>query len=395
MNRINIQRIPIIVAKHLAYILAMICIFIVTLFLATLIYNLIEAYAFDTNNHTDMLYYVQMALFFFLQQFIAIYHLWGIPIIAAQLLCLYWLVQRKWSFIILLPILATSQIIFTFLSYVVNFDSGGKLNLDFYWPRLRAFLLAILVVSVIWVASRWLQKMLYRIRSSAHPEMPRMETSCRDNGRKIESIFSVVFLIGVFSYLYMYWLPNEQLQNPEWTSGVPISETSRQKARKICYKVLSHRLGNHHDAFGGLGEVGNTESIPYLISALKWQPPPDKEGLMDCTTGHCLYALRRLSGHNAGSKYEDWKRWWDETGSKLPPSSFPTEQGVAKAKNDIARGTMQIMWIYSAWPAGKPLVDACSGLPIQVTVQSNRTLALVQETEAYNMTMRDAAKQKK
>jgi hypothetical protein len=74
---------------------------------------------------------------------------------------------------------------------------------------------------------------------------------------------------------------------------------------------LQFPWGNHHDAFIILAENGNPSSIPLLIAALQWQGDTE-EDTMECTKGHCLTALRRLTRADAGANYKGWKRWWKE-----------------------------------------------------------------------------------
>ncbi len=43
---------------------------------------------------------------------------------------------------------------------------------------------------------------------------------------------------------------------------------------------------------------------------------------MVCTTGHCIDALRSLTGEDYGTDYRKWQEWWEKTGKALPPSYF-------------------------------------------------------------------------
>lgn len=134
----------------------------------------------------------------------------------------------------------------------------------------------------------------------------------------------LVFSAFVGGYFYFaIWVPNRALGQSNWTLDGPW-DTPPETIRSVCHHVLSHRWGNHHNAFLALEHVGTSESIPYLIRALQWQSfPASNETFMVCTTGHCLMCLRKLTGHNAGNRREDWELWWKTTGSKLPLSAFP------------------------------------------------------------------------
>ncbi len=322
-----------------AHPLGMLATFLAVLFLAELTYNLIDAYAFGTN-HTDVSYYAVCALFFpFTRQFTAVYHFWGVPLIAAQLLLLYWIVRRKWSLVVLIPILAVSQTVLAFVSDVIHFGIRG-VEYHLHWESIAALLLAFFVVGVIWAVARSIQKIRWQKRpSSIHPGRSSANIVRRNVRSALASTIPVAFCLAAASWLYIeIWLPNKQLQTPEWSAGDPISERTAAKARRACHKVLSQRFGNHHDAFLLLESVGNTDSIPYLIRALKWQDPPDDEGYVICTTHHCVQLLSDLTGLRFMYDHEQWKNWWDETGSTLSAEQLGEQ---AKKAREAANKALQ------------------------------------------------------
>jgi len=102
-------------------------------------------------------------------------------------------------------------------------------------------------------------------------------------------------------------------------------QASREKIRRACHKILSYRIGNYHDAFIVIDEVGNKESIPYLIRALKslhqW---PLKNMDLGATVESCSVNLKYFTGMDFGDDYEKWENWWKETGRHLP---FDEEKG--------------------------------------------------------------------
>lgn len=93
--------------------------------------------------------------------------------------------------------------------------------------------------------------------------------------------------------------------------------------KEVAQRVLTCPVGGHHDAFLLLSKVGDAESIPYLLAALRWRPHTEPGDPMPCTKMHCLNALRRITGHDAGLNYSDWATWWASTGSKISPTAFP------------------------------------------------------------------------
>lgn len=133
---------------------------------------------------------------------------------------------------------------------------------------------------------------------------------------KLKQFLPSLLLMGflVVMFVFQLWLPNKKINDLEWREKASIEEI-----RELSHKILSFPVGNHHDAFILLLGVGNKDSIPYLISALKWQEDTEKEGLMSCTKSCCLEALKKLSDHNAGINYSDWQKWWDSQGNKKNP----------------------------------------------------------------------------
>jgi len=126
-------------------------------------------------------------------------------------------------------------------------------------------------------------------------------------------ILTLLFSTGSWIYFALV-VPNQQLAAFDGTNTDPEYAANM---RKVSHKVLSSWIGNHHDAFLVLEQVGNHESIPYLIRALKMQQTADSDSVVICTTDHCVDCLQRLTGMNFGYEYEAWQKWWEEEGSKL------------------------------------------------------------------------------
>ncbi|MBI5722904.1 MAG: hypothetical protein HZA50_03020 [Planctomycetes bacterium] len=71
------------------------------------------------------------------------------------------------------------------------------------------------------------------------------------------------------------------------------------------------------------------------------------------------------------------------------PGASPEDKGIARAKADIANGKMKILYYGQPWSQGKRLVDEASGLPVEIVAGCCVTAEFVQETNAYNKTMRE------
>jgi len=101
--------------------------------------------------------------------------------------------------------------------------------------------------------------------------------------------------------------------------------------RLLCHRIISHRIGAPHDAFLHLRKIGNKDSVPLLIRALRWQRPP-KDGVMVCTTAHCLDTLRSLTGQDFGTDYDKWENWWNTAGKDLSPTNFHERAAIPSKK---------------------------------------------------------------
>jgi hypothetical protein len=131
---------------------------------------------------------------------------------------------------------------------------------------------------------------------------------------------------GVYAYVAI-WRPFKQMyRNEAWWETATVDEQ-----RLLCHRVISHRIGAPHDAFLHLRKIGNKDSVPLLIRALRWRRPP-KDDVMVCTTVHCIDALRSLTGQNLGSDYLKWEQWWSKTGQALSVTNFH-ERAANKASD--------------------------------------------------------------
>lgn len=68
---------------------------------------------------------------------------------------------------------------------------------------------------------------------------------------------------------------------------------------------------NHHDGASILESVGTIESVPALLKVIE-DNPPSPDGIMACTTGHAIDALKKITGANPGYTHKEWKSWWDK-----------------------------------------------------------------------------------
>ena len=146
----------------------------------------------------------------------------------------------------------------------------------------------------------------------------------------VKSIMVILLLLCVAAtWFYLgVWIPKKTISNSaQW--GLGKEHVSDEKIRIACHKILRNWLVGDHDAFLILGHIGNKDSIPILIHALKWQNWQHKkdmeagEGVV-CTYSHCRESLEKLTGMNYGYDYGTWKNWWKQTGRHLP---FDEEKG--------------------------------------------------------------------
>lgn len=165
--------------------------------------------------------------------------------------------------------------------------------------------------------------------SSLH-DTPKMTTGMKWVLRSLAGLVLIVLLVcGAFYLVFIH--PGRQLAQWAMTG---YRDVPAERVRHLAHRMISLPWGNHHDAFVALGEVGNAESIPYLIRALKWQEPPDTNGIVVCTTAHCSRRLLGLTGMWFRSDYEKWKQWWDETGCHMTPDQLA---GQARAAREQAK----------------------------------------------------------
>ena len=111
-------------------------------------------------------------------------------------------------------------------------------------------------------------------------------------------IFGALSLGGLFYFLV--WLPNTKLGDLDF-----LENATSEEQREVAHKVLRFPLGNHHDAYQILVEIGNESSIPYLLNRLK--DYDHDNDIRECTETHCLEALREITGKDFGFDFEKWK----------------------------------------------------------------------------------------
>lgn len=302
------------------------------LFVADLSYRLLETYVFDTDG-TDVSYYVADSLCFLVErQLTSLYEIWGVPLLVLQVWLLYRLARNARHLPSSLAPLACSQVLLAFLCDVID-ARASHFCMSFRWPCISSFICAQFFISSLWAGSWWFTRQSSRQRLTE-------ETRCAEGKfftairirSAISATFTVLYSITASAWIYTeWWLPNLQLNTPAWNSGAPLSQNEIKKARDVCHKVLRNKYGNHHCAFVLLSSVGNVESIPYVIDALKLQRPPDADNSMVDTTFLCLALLESSTGEHFGFDYHRWKDWWDREGSKMSAKQL-TENAIAARK---------------------------------------------------------------
>lgn len=132
-------------------------------------------------------------------------------------------------------------------------------------------------------------------------------------------LVSLILLIGlIVGFAILVWLEwydvHRKSHDMAWWSRATVEER-----RDLCHRRLKFPFGNNHIAAIGLTEIGTADSVPLLIDALsRYGSDADDLFKKSCVVD----ALETLTGCSPGSDYSDWKKWWENTGSKLPRSSF-------------------------------------------------------------------------
>lgn len=128
------------------------------------------------------------------------------------------------------------------------------------------------------------------------------------------AVFFVVHLLvlaPIGGYLYGWWRAWNRFYDTEW-----ICTLHPEDGRETAERALRVPI-DIHDPCITLIRQGNSESIPYLIGALKWQPQTSPgDGRLECTKIHCLEALKKITGVDAGENYEDWRDWYHQQSGK-------------------------------------------------------------------------------
>ena len=121
----------------------------------------------------------------------------------------------------------------------------------------------------------------------------------------LAGLIVALLLLGMGAYaVNELYIPLKLLRNEAWWDSATVAER-----REVCHKLIRPPLLVEHDAVTRLAEVGDDTSVGVLIRAL-----PRNEGPHVCTYSHCLDVLRKLTGHDAGNRFADWRRWWEEEG---------------------------------------------------------------------------------
>ncbi len=131
-------------------------------------------------------------------------------------------------------------------------------------------------------------------------------------------IGGAVVLAGLLSLAAFVWrvclVPYQNLMDLDWITQASEDEIVDASKATILLPCL-----DPHDAFLYLEKFGGPDDVPYLLWGLRWQKDTAPGEGMICTKAHCLDALQRITGHDAGMNYTDWAEWWESVDHQVPP----------------------------------------------------------------------------
>ncbi len=128
---------------------------------------------------------------------------------------------------------------------------------------------------------------------------------------KLTSRKTVVFLLSASIIVIMITgcffvdllVMRNTLQDHDWWENA-----SSYEKRQLAQRALTRPLSFHHDACLLLIDHGNEESVPYLLTYLKWHDFFNRDDdFIVCTKSHCLEALQEITGKDLGDHYSDWE----------------------------------------------------------------------------------------
>ena len=129
-------------------------------------------------------------------------------------------------------------------------------------------------------------------------------------------VIATLFLValggaGWLFYHFRVIVPNFRLRD------MSFYDLPAEEQRAVYHQIVSWPWGgNYHDAFLGLGKVGNEESVRLMIGRMWWDCSAGGGISGECTIFHCEASLRRLTNHDPGYGRSAWQQWWATHGHK-------------------------------------------------------------------------------
>lgn len=148
--------------------------------------------------------------------------------------------------------------------------------------------------------------------------------------RILAALVLLASMAGAF-YYFQIDQPLEEFRALAASRG-PIDQS---KLREAAHKAL--RWTPDHDALVILCDIADETSIPVLIRCLRKVSPPDKDGVMICTTAHCFQALRKASGRNLKFDIDTWEVWFRNYKAHGSPRLAMKEEAAALITEEYVR----------------------------------------------------------
>ncbi len=123
-------------------------------------------------------------------------------------------------------------------------------------------------------------------------------------------VSATLAVLAISAYLFVYLQIIRPIKyHAELCLGSPLDgKVDPADLREAAHKSL--RWVVDHDSFLTLEAFGDETSIPVLIRSLKRVDKPGPDGIVVCTSDHCLSALQKITREEFGYDVDAWERWW-------------------------------------------------------------------------------------
>ena len=127
------------------------------------------------------------------------------------------------------------------------------------------------------------------------------------------------------SFDFAAFIDGQEPEFFEMAEDDPMAFFPEEEPYQEAVRHYVRRHGLDHNIYFFFTQHGTVDDLPILLYGLRGMGESKGPSFV-CTRGHCVDALRRITGADVGWNYSDWAAWWKARYGEAPSEWKPGQE---------------------------------------------------------------------